>query len=100
MGKVVSGADLMCLLSDYEAHPVAVMEGVGTGTRALVADTSGLTELGEEGLATLIPLHASSEEIAAAVMKLARMPRTAPPQLPTWDDCAGHLRDLYREVSR
>lgn len=100
LGKVVSGADVMCLLSDYEAHPVAVMEGVGTGTRALVADTSGLTELGEEGLATLIPLGASSEEIATAVLKLARMPRTAAPKLPTWDDCARHLQDLYLEVAR
>jgi glycosyltransferase involved in cell wall biosynthesis len=100
LGKVVSDADVMCLLSDYEAHPVAVMEGVGTGTPALVADTSGLTELGEAGLATLIPLDASSGDIAAAVLKLARMPRTAPPRIPTWDDCARHLHDLYREVAR
>lgn len=55
MGKVVSEADVMCLLSDYEAHPVAVMEALGTGTPALLADTSGLTELGESGLATTIP---------------------------------------------
>jgi glycosyltransferase involved in cell wall biosynthesis len=100
LGKVVSGADVMCLLSEYEAHPVAVMEGVGTGTPALVADTSGLTELGEAGLATTIPLDASSEEIARAAMKLARMPRSAPPLIPTWDDCARQLRDLYREVAR
>ena len=100
LGKVVSGADVMCLLSDYEAHPVAVMEGVGTGTPALVADTSGLTELGEAGLATLIPLDASSEQIAAAVMDIARRPRTAPPHIPTWDDCAGQLHDLYRDVAR
>ncbi len=100
LGKVVSEAAVMCLLSDYEAHPVAVMEGVGTGTPALVADTSGLTELGEAGLATLIPVDASSEQIAAAVMTIARMPRTAPPQIPTWDDCARHLQNLYEEVAR
>ena len=49
----------MCLLSDYEAHPVAVMEGSGpepgAGRRHL-----GLTELSEASLATLIPLDASS----------------------------------------
>lgn len=100
LGKVVSSADVMCLLSDYEAHPVAVMEGVGTGTPALVADTSGLTELGEAGLATTIPVDASAEQIAAAVMTLARAPRPGPPRLPTWDDCAAQLEELYREVAR
>lgn len=100
LGKVVSDADVVCLLSDYEAHPVAVMEALGTGTRALVADTSGLTELGEAGLATTIPVDSSSAEIAAAVMALATAPRTAPPVLPTWDDCARHLHELYREVAR
>jgi len=99
MGKAVSGADVMCLLSDYEAHPVAVMEALGTGTPALVADTSGLTELGEAGLATTIPLGASSAEIASAVMALAAAPRTAPPKLPSWDDCARQLHELYREVA-
>ena len=99
LGKVVSDAEVVCLLSEYEAHPVAVMEAVGTGTPALVADTSGLTELGREGLATTIALDASPEEIATAVLALAAAPRTSPPQLPTWDDCAAQLRSLYREVA-
>ena len=100
LGKMVSDAKVFCLLSEYEAHPVAVMEAVGTGTRALVADTSGLTELGEEGLATAIPLNASPQEIAAAVLALADQPRATPPPLPSWDDCATELYKLYREVAR
>lgn len=100
LGKVMSDADVVCLLSEYEAHPVAVMEAVGTGTPALVADTSGLTELGTAGLATTIPLHASEEEIARAVLDIAGAPRPTPPALPTWDDCARQLHDLYREVAR
>lgn len=100
LGKVVSDAGVVCLLSEYEAHPVAVMEAVGTGTKALVADTSGLTELGREGLATTIALDASPEEVAAAVLTLAAAPRSAPPALPTWDDCAAQLLALYREVAR
>lgn len=100
MGKVVSDANVMCLLSDYEAHPVAVMEALGTGTPALLADTSGLTELGEQGLATTIPIDASSDQIAAALLGIARSPRTTPPAIPTWDDCARQLEDLYREVAR
>jgi len=99
LGKVVSDADVVCLLSEYEAHPVAVMEAVGTGTKALVADTSGLTELGREGLATTISLNASPQEVATAVLALAAEPRTAPPALPTWDDCGAQLQALYREVA-
>lgn len=100
MGRVVSDADVMCLLSDYEAHPVAVMEAIGTGTPALIADTSGLTELGEAGLATVVPIDASVDRIAAAVMDVAASPKKSPPALPTWDDCADQLRKLYREVER
>lgn len=99
MGKVVSDADVMCLLSDYEAHPVAVMEALGAGTPALLADTSGLTELGEAGLATTIPVNASPGQVAAAVMTIIGSERTAPPSLPTWDDCARELKDLYLEVA-
>ena len=99
MGSLVSNADVMCLLSEYEAHPVAVMEAIGTGTKALVADTSGLSELGYAGLATTIPLDASPEQIAAAALAVAASPRTAPPQLPTWDDCVDQLQALYREIT-
>ncbi len=65
-----------------------------------MADTSGLSELGRDGLATTIPLDASPSEIAAAVLKLAAEPRTAPPPIPTWDDCVAQLEALYREVAR
>ncbi len=100
LGRVVSDADVVCLLSEYEAHPVSVMEAVGTGTRALVADTSGLSELGRDGLATTIALDASPAQVAAAVLDLAAAPRAAAPRIPTWDDCAEELRNLYREVAR
>jgi len=91
---------VVCLLSDYEAHPVAVMEALGTGAKALVADTSGLTELGREGLATVVPLELPPRELSAAVLKLAAEPPSPPPPIPTWEDCARHLEELYREVMR
>lgn len=100
LGKVVSDADVVCLLSAYEAHPVAVMEAIGTGAKALVAATSGLSELGEAGLATTIALDASPTEIAAAALAVAAAPHTPTPALPTWDDCAASLLQLYREVAR
>ena len=99
MGKLVADADVFCLLSEYESHPVAVMEAVGVGTKALVADTSGLSELGRAGLATTIPLEASAEQIAAAALAIAAAPTHAPPASPDWDNCAEQLHLLYREVA-
>ncbi len=98
MGKLIADADVFCLLSEYESHPVAVMEAVGVGTKALVADTSGLSELGRAGLATTIPLEASAEQIAAAALAIAAAPTHAPPAIPDWDYCAEQLHRLYREV--
>lgn len=100
LGRVVSDADVVCLLSEYEAHPVAVMEALGTGAKVLLADTSGLSELGRHGLATTIELEAPPAEVAAAVLDLAAAPRIAAPPLQSWDDCAGQLHALYREVAR
>jgi glycosyltransferase involved in cell wall biosynthesis len=99
MGKLVSDADLFCLLSEYEAHPVAVMEALAAGTNALVADTSGLSELGRAGMVTMIGLEASAEQVAATALAVAAAPRMAPPDVPSWDDCAEQLHRLYWEVA-
>ena len=99
LGRLVADADLFCLLSESEAHPIAVMEAVGAGTKALVADTTGLSELGREGLVTTIALNASADQIASAALDLASAPRTAPPQLLSWDECAEQLHHLYREIA-
>jgi glycosyltransferase involved in cell wall biosynthesis len=99
MGKLVADADVMCLLSEGESHPVAVMEALGAGTNALVADNSGLSELGSAGLATTIALKASAEQIAAAALAVAAAAPPPPLALPGWDDCAEQLHSLYRDVA-
>ena len=99
LGKLVADADVFCLLSEYESQGIAVMEALAAGTKALVADTSALSELGRSGLATTVSLEAPAEQIAAAVLAIAAAPRRAPPAIPTWDDCAEQLLRLYREVA-
>lgn len=91
-------ANLVVLLSDYEAHPVAVMEALAVGTPVLVARTSGLTELVEDGLASGIHPSATTPEVAAAIVRELREPRVIEARLPTWDDCAAQLGDLYRAI--
>ena len=99
LGRLVADADVLCLLSEYEAHPVAVMEAVGAGTNALVANTSGLSELGESGLVTTIDLDASAEELAEAVLSVASESPKVLSDLPDWDGCADRLHRLYLEVA-
>jgi glycosyltransferase involved in cell wall biosynthesis len=99
MGKLVAEADVLCLLSEYESHPVALMEALAAGTKALVADTSGLSELGRAGLATTIALEASAEQVAAAALGVAVAAPPPTPAVPSWDDCAEQLHSLYRDVA-
>lgn len=99
LGRLLADADVMVLLSDYEAHPVAVMEAVAAGTPALVADTSGLTELGATGLARTVAVDATPEQVAAAVLDMAAGPAPQPGALPDWDDCSAQLSRCYLEVS-
>jgi glycosyltransferase involved in cell wall biosynthesis len=99
LGRLVADADVFCLLSESEAHPIAVMEAVGAGTRALVADTTGLSELGRAGLVTTIPLKSSARQIASKVIELAAAPDAAPTPSMSWDECAEQLHNLYREIA-
>jgi glycosyltransferase involved in cell wall biosynthesis len=98
MGKLIADADVFCLLSEYEGHPMAVLEALGAGTKVLLADSPGLSELGRAGLATTVALEAPPEQVAAAALAVAAAPRMAPPALPSWQDCADEYHRLYHEV--
>ncbi len=97
MTALLKEAALMTLLSEYEAHPLAVLEALGLGRPVLVAETSGLAELAQRELARAIPLNSSASEVAAAVLRELESPLvTGPLDLPTWDDCAARLIEEYR----
>ncbi len=99
MAEELSQAALVVLLSEYETHPIAVLEAAALGRPVLVADTSGLRELADRGLAKAIPLNSTPEQVAAAVLDQIRAPLVPPAvTLPTWDDCTTGLISLYREV--
>ncbi len=99
MAAALSKADLFVLLSDFETHPIAVLEALSLGVPALVAHTSGLAELAERRYAASIPLASSSAQIADAVMAQIEHPiLPVGLDLPTWDDCAAGLLDLYWDI--
>lgn len=100
MASLLSNASLLVLLSDYEAHPVAVMEGLSVGLPAVVTATSGLAELADRNLALAVPLDAGPEVIAGAMARRLAEPRTAAPsvKLPNWDGCTDRIQAIYRSV--
>lgn len=99
MAEELARAALVVLLSEYETHPLAILEAVSLGRPALVAATSGLAELAERGLAVAIALESSPREVARAVVReLAdpHVPETV--RLSTWEECALTLTQLYGRV--
>lgn len=99
MASVLARASVVTLLSEYEAHPIAVMEALSMKRPVLVADTSGLSELAEQGLVRAIPLHSSPAQVADAVLEQLRHPLVpAEIELPTWEQCAERLLAVYADV--
>jgi glycogen synthase len=99
MARRLSEASLVVLLSEFETHPIAVIEALALGVPALVSDTAGLRELAEQGLARAIRLDSSPQDVAAAVVEnLGRTSDAVPLRLPTWDQCASEHLTLYRSV--
>jgi glycosyltransferase involved in cell wall biosynthesis len=101
VADVLEQAALVVLLSEYEAHPVAIMEALALRRPVLVADTSGLREIAQQGLARAISLQSTPKEIARAALQQIEEPLVPPAHfaLPTWDDCARQLQDIYYSVS-
>lgn len=99
MAALLSRAALVALLSDYETHPIAALEALALARPVLVTHTSGLGELADHGLARSVPLGSSPAQIAGAILEQLRRPLVpAPIDLPSWDDCAGQLLQLYRTI--
>lgn len=99
MADALGEASLVVLLSEYEAHPVAVVEALSAGAPVLVARTTGLTELVDDGLAAGIDIPAEPIDVATAICDLIETGGAAPSiHLSTWDDSAAELAEVYRRV--
>jgi glycosyltransferase involved in cell wall biosynthesis len=97
--SLLSMASLVVLLSDYEAHPVAVVEALSAGRRVLVNNATGLKEIADDGLATAVEPHAGAADVARAIIgELGAGGIVERTMLPTWDDCAEQLIASYREM--
>lgn len=99
MSDAMASAALVTLVSEYEAHPVSVMESVSLGTPVLTTDTSGFIELIESGRVRSVPYNASTEVLAQAIIDNIEAPRPSKGLiLPSWEDCTTELLQTYFEV--
>ena len=99
MARRLATVRVAVLMSEFETQPIAALEAQALGCRLVVADTPGLRQLTEEGLARSVPLESPPEMVAAAILdELEKPPPVDPPRLPTWDDCAEALLRLYAEA--
>jgi glycosyltransferase involved in cell wall biosynthesis len=100
MATLLATASVVVLMTEYEAHPIAMMEALALKRPTLVAYTSGLMEYADEGFVRAIPIHSSPQAVADAIVRELRDPLVPPPiDVPTWDDCAGSILRLYRDVA-
>lgn len=98
MATVLAGSSVMAALSDYEAHPLAVMEALNVGCPVVGYDTAGVGELVAEGLVRGVPPGAPAISVARTLVDVMSAPPpmdTDPAELPTWDSCAEQLAQVY-----
>jgi len=100
MAELLATVDVVVLMSEFETHPLAALEAAAAGCRLVVADGSGLGELARDGFARALPVEAPPAELAAAILEeLEKGPPGRRPELPSWDECAQRLLELYRAVA-
>jgi glycosyltransferase involved in cell wall biosynthesis len=99
MATELSRVRVAVLASDFETHPLAMLEAAALGCRLVVADSPGLRDLGDAGLARVVEHAKDPAELARAVLDEIDAPRVSRTiDLSSWDDCTAAHSELYREV--
>ena len=100
MAALLQRVSLMVLLSEFETHPMSVLEAATAGCRIVVADRGGLTELAEEGLARAVPLKAAPAVVGQAILEELDQPTDRQRlTLPSWDACSSAHLELYGSLT-
>jgi glycosyltransferase involved in cell wall biosynthesis len=96
MATTLAGSSVVAALSDYEAHPVAVMEALGVGRPVVGYDIAGIGELFTAGLVRGVPYGAPAAAVAQELVKAMSSPSPVDhAELPSWDSCADQLAHVY-----
>jgi glycosyltransferase involved in cell wall biosynthesis len=96
MATALAESSVVAALSDYEAHPVAVMEALCVARPVVGYDLAGIGELSEAGLVRGVPPGAPAAAVARELVTAMSSPLPVDHgQLPTWDSCADQLAHVY-----
>jgi glycosyltransferase involved in cell wall biosynthesis len=96
MATALAESSVVAALSDYEAHPVAVMEALCVGRPVVGYDIAGTGELIAEGWVRGVALGAPAAAVAQELVKAMSSPSLLDhAQLPSWDSCADQLAHVY-----
>jgi glycosyltransferase involved in cell wall biosynthesis len=96
MATALAEANVVAAMSDYEAHPVAVMEALSVGRPVVGYDIAGIGELIAEGVVRGVAPGALPSTVAEQLLKAMSAPASSTiPRLPTWDTAAEELGRVY-----
>ncbi len=96
MARALAQSSVVAALSDYEAHPVAVMEALSAGRPVVGYDIAGIGELVSEGWVRGVAPGAPAASVARSLVEaMAAPPLVTPAGLPTWDTCVDQLARVY-----
>ncbi len=100
MANTLAEASVIAAMSDYEAHPVAVMEALSVGRPVVGYAIAGIGELVDEGLVHGVTPGTSPAMVAERLVTVmsSALP-AAIPDLPTWDTATDQLAQLYRTAT-
>lgn len=99
MTDLLQQAAVVTLLSEYESHGIAALEAISLGRPTIVTNATALGELVERRLAVGLAPASTPEEIADAICGQIERPHQPPPvELPSWDECAARLGELYASI--
>jgi glycosyltransferase involved in cell wall biosynthesis len=96
MATALASSSVVAALSDYEAHPVAVMEALSIARPVVGNDIAGTGELCAAGWVRGVPRGAPAGAIAQELVKaMSSPPLVDPAQLPSWESCVDQLAHVY-----
>jgi len=91
---VVASAGALVHLSEAEGQSLAVLEALSVGTRCILSDLPQQRELAQ-AFPDWVALVESDDGIAPALARLDVDAPQAPPRIPSWDDVAADLGQVY-----
>src|SRR5215470_2052890 len=96
MAEALAKSSVVVALSDYEAHPVAVMEALSAGCPVVGYDVAGIGELVADGWVRGVTPGAPAATVARDIVEAMSSPCLVDPaELPTWNSCAEQLAQIY-----